>query len=42
MIINTMNQRNKMETEGVVCGVKCSECNTIYVRETERKLKTRL
>lgn len=42
MIINTMNQKNKMEIEGVVYEAKCSECNSIYVRETGRKLKTRL
>ena len=34
MITGTMNQKNKMEIQGVVYQVKFVDCNSIYIGET--------
>lgn len=42
MITGTMNQKNKMEIQGVVYQVKFVDCNSIYIGETGWKLIARL
>lgn len=37
-----MNQKNKMEIQGVVYKVKFVDCNSIYIGETGWKLIARL
>ena len=41
-IANIMNQRNKMEIQGLDYNMKCLDCNSIYIGKTGRKSKARL